>query len=184
MANSISGSAFRGAAAARSAPAMRRASVLVFLCGVILGVDVGQEGHAALANARHVPPVVWAHIVIEVLATCGLGWAYVLIRQELRRAQAAERSAQARVAVLRGAFDTLMRARFAQWGLSEAETDIALLTVRGLRIAEIAQARGVRDGTVKAQLSSIFRKAGVSTRTELLARFMDEFLDHGAETGP
>ena len=166
-----------------SARLMRTASALVLICGVILGFDVGGEFLAALAYPELSSRVVWIHLGFEVMAMSGLRWAFILTRRELRRERAAVRRERERVQALRGAFDTLMMQRFGDWELSPAEIDIALLTVRGLKISEIAQMRGTREGTIKAQLSSIFRKAGVSTRTELLARFMDEFLDLGASTG-
>ena len=59
--------------------------------------------------------------------------------------------------------------------------DVALLTIRGLSICRIAELRHTQQGTIKAQLSAIFRKAGVSSRTELLAMFMDELLDFGSQ---
>lgn len=83
------------------------------------------------------------------------------------------------LSALRACFDDLINARFDQWALSQAERDVALLAFRGLRISEIAELRGTREGTVKAQMSSVFHKAGVTTRAEFLALFMDEFLDFG-----
>lgn len=83
------------------------------------------------------------------------------------------------LSALRACFDDLINARFDQWSLSQAERDVALLAFRGLRISEIAALRGTREGTVKAQMSSVFHKAGVTTRAEFLALFMDEFLDFG-----
>jgi DNA-binding CsgD family transcriptional regulator len=70
--------------------------------------------------------------------------------------------------------------RFDEWELTSSERDVALLSFRGMKTAEIAAARGTRVGTVKAQLSSVFHKAGVSTKSEFLALFMDAFLDLGA----
>lgn len=86
----------------------------------------------------------------------------------------------ATLSALRACFDDLINARFEKWSLSQAERDVALLAFRGLRISEIATLRGTREGTVKAQMSSVFHKAGVTTRAEFLALFMDEFLDFGA----
>lgn len=84
------------------------------------------------------------------------------------------------LACLRGHFDEIIDERFRAWGLSAAERDIALLSLRGFGIGEIARMRDTRDGTVKAQLSAVYRKSGVAGRPELLALFMDEFLDYGA----
>lgn len=74
----------------------------------------------------------------------------------------------------------MLHRRFADWGLSPAERDVALLTVRGLKIADIARLRKSQQGTIKSQLSMIFRKSGVSNRTEFVASFIDELLDLSA----
>jgi len=162
----------------RSAHAMRRASWLLVLCGMILGFDVGGELHAAYLYPQSYTGVVLFHLTLEIAASFGLGWVFVLTRAELRRANQARKADNDKLRALRGSFDDLLQQRFQDWQLSQAEADIALLTVRGLKIAEIATIRNTREGTVKSQLSTIFRKSGVSTRTEFLARFIDEFLDH------
>ncbi|MEM9577081.1 MAG: helix-turn-helix transcriptional regulator [Pseudomonadota bacterium] len=69
--------------------------------------------------------------------------------------------------------------QFESWGLTSAERDVATLSLKGLKISEIAEYRGSREGTVKAHLNSIFTKAGVSSRTELLATCLDSFIDLG-----
>lgn len=159
---------------------MRLASHLLLVCGVVLGFDIGGELHALFLYTANFSALAVAHLLLEVLAYVGMGLAFVLIRRQLRLARAAHQSDQDQLRALRKDFDRHLHERFAQWGLSAAEVDVAILTVRGLKISEIAQMRHTQDGTIKSQLSSIFRKSGVSTRTEFVARFMDEFLDHAA----
>jgi len=53
---------------------------------------------------------------------------------------------------------------------------VALLSLRGLSIADIATTRGSRPGTVKAQLNAIYGKAGVTGRHELLSLFIEELI--------
>lgn len=172
------------AAAGPAAPALRRIAGLVLACGAILVLDVGGEIHAAIIRPERRSPMNILHLASELVATVALGWAFVLARRTLGRLEGALAGESERLRALRGEFDTLMRARFAGWGLSPAEADIALLSVRGLKIAEIAALRQTREGTIKAQLSSIFRKSGTTTRTEFVARFVDEFLDHSAGGRP
>jgi DNA-binding CsgD family transcriptional regulator len=159
---------------------MRLISYLLLVCGVILGFDIGGELHALVLFSANFSALALLHLVMEVAATAGIGLAFVLIRQHLRRAEHVHQADQSQLHALRQDFDRHMRDRFAQWGLSAAEGDVAILTMRGLRISEIATMRHTQDGTIKSQLSSIFRKSGVSTRTEFVARFMDEFLDQAA----
>ncbi|MCV2881309.1 helix-turn-helix transcriptional regulator [Actibacterium sp. XHP0104] len=79
--------------------------------------------------------------------------------------------------IVRGHLDV----EFDRWNLSAAERDVALLSLKGLKISQIAEFRQTREGTVKAQLNAIFRKAGVSSRPELLAQCLDVILELGAD---
>lgn len=55
-------------------------------------------------------------------------------------------------------------------GLTPRETEVARAVREGLRNAEVAARLGVSEHTVKQNLKAIFRKLGVRSRTELLAR--------------
>lgn len=57
--------------------------------------------------------------------------------------------------------------------LTPRQTDILALVARGMRNREIAEELGMSEGTVKAHLSSVFEKVGVSSRTELMVRARD-----------
>lgn len=54
-------------------------------------------------------------------------------------------------------------------GLSAAEREVARLAVAGRTSAQIAGVRRVSVRTIDAQLASIYRKLGVSSRAELAA---------------
>ena len=98
----------------------------------------------------------------------------------MRRSLARSRIDREHLTAIRGDFDRLLQERFREWDLTPAESDVALLTIRGMKIADIARMRHAHDGTVKSQLSTIYRKSGTTTRTEFVARFIDDFLDHSA----
>ncbi len=51
--------------------------------------------------------------------------------------------------------------------LSPAEREVALLASAGCPSREIAERRGTSERTVANQLASIFKKLGMSSRTEL-----------------
>ncbi len=76
-----------------------------------------------------------------------------------------------------GEFSRLIEEHFDAWGLTNAERDVALLSIKGLSVAEIAVARGTAEGTVKAHSAAVYRKAGVSGRMQLLSLFVDELID-------
>ena len=82
-----------------------------------------------------------------------------------------------KLSALHGDFDRILNDRFDHWRLTPAQRDVALLTLRGLRLSDIATARGSAEGTIKAHLSAVFRAAGVRTRAELVGLFMEDFLD-------
>lgn len=164
--------------------AMRWTSTLLVICGMILCFDIGGELHALYLYPASYGAMALVHLATELLGTLGVGWAFVLTRSELRRSLAEQHDSDSRLKALRGDFDRLMRQRFQDWGLSPAESDVALLTMRGMKISDIARMRQTHDGTIKSQLSVIYRKSKVSTRTEFVARFIDEFLDHSTSTAP
>lgn len=64
------------------------------------------------------------------------------------------------------------------WQLSSAETEIVQLVFKGLNTNEIAEIRGTCLGTTKAQLSSIYRKVGVTGRAELISQALDLLFEH------
>jgi len=66
--------------------------------------------------------------------------------------------------------------QFEMWGLSPAERDVALLQLKGLRHKEIADLRKTSERTVRQQALSIYRKAGLSGRTDLAAFFLEDLL--------
>lgn len=156
-------------------------TLIQLVCGAILAIDVGSEIHANLVSDDPAEKYGTLHLASEVFATLLLFAAFGLSSRYLLQHRAELRRAEQRASTLRSDFAGLVRHRFAEWGLSPAESEIALLTLKGLRIAEIARLRGTCEGTVKAHLSAIFRKSGVSSRPELLATFVDDFLDFAAE---
>jgi len=66
--------------------------------------------------------------------------------------------------------------QFDKWGLSPAERDVALLQLKGFRHKEIADLRKTSERTVRQQALSIYRKAGLSGRTDLAAFFLEDLL--------
>lgn len=122
------------------------------------------------------PASIDLHLAFETAATIGLLAAIVvegrLLRTLMRRKARLEESlANASAEV----YDVIV-AQFEEWHLSPAEFDIAMFLVNGLGTQEIAELRGSAEGTVKAHLAAIFRKAGVHSRAELLSMLIDRLL--------
>ncbi|MCR9157606.1 MAG: helix-turn-helix transcriptional regulator [Rhodobacteraceae bacterium] len=120
------------------------------------------------------------HLGFEILAAIGLGYgALMLWRYNLLLRKTAN-SHKEKIVLLRGSLEELIERRFAEWGLTAAEREVTLFILKGLATADIAAIRQTVEGTVKTQISSVFRKIGVRSRTELMSVFMDEFLDVSA----
>lgn len=116
------------------------------------------------------------HVFIEGLAVlCLLIGIYFSIR-ERRRLLSRNQKMESQLQIASGAFRELLENFFGQWKLTPSEREIALLTIKGFSNAEIADLRNTREGTVKAQSNAIFRKAGVSGRTQLLSHFIEELV--------
>jgi DNA-binding NarL/FixJ family response regulator len=73
-------------------------------------------------------------------------------------------------------FQEMIEVHFRNWGLTDAERDVALLSIKGLPIADIATMRATRAGTIKAQSAAIYRKAGVSSRAELISVVIEDLI--------
>lgn len=114
---------------------------------------------------------------IEITAAIGLlvgaGVSANMLRRSYRRQQQIEDQLRA----ASGAFMELMEDRFSEWGLTSAERDVALFSVKGMSTQEIAALRDVSEGTIKAQTNAIYRKAGVSGRSQLLSLFIDDLVE-------
>ena len=52
----------------------------------------------------------------------------------------------------------------------------ALFALKGCDVAEIAQLRGAAQGTVRAQLSQVYAKAGVTSQAGLVSLFLEDLL--------
>ena len=162
---------------------MRRKLALLLLLAVQVLCTLFFVADILSSRLNLVPgPLSWElREILEIAAAVGLvsglGMGIVLFRRTLReRNQAQERLRRAS-----GAFLELLEERFAEWGLTPAERDVALFAIKGMSTAEIAVLRTTSEGTVKAQTNAIYRKAGVTGRPQLLSLFIDDLMrDDGA----
>ncbi|MEL6219589.1 MAG: helix-turn-helix transcriptional regulator [Pseudomonadota bacterium] len=116
------------------------------------------------------------HLVLEAVVAFALILGVVFGAFEMRRTlERAERSDTA-LSAARGAMTDLIETRFAEWGLTPAENEVALLALKGFDVAAIAGLRGAASGTVRAQLARVYAKSGVASRAELLSIFMDDLI--------
>lgn len=116
------------------------------------------------------------HLTIEALATLALILGIIVearyLMQLLRRQSRIERGLN----IASGALHTLMDEMFSDWKLTPAEQDVAGFTLKGYSIREIADLRGSREGTIKAQLNAIYRKADVENRGQLVSLLIEDLM--------
>lgn len=74
-------------------------------------------------------------------------------------------------------FRGVMQKQFDAWRLTASEQDVVLGLLKGLSFREIATLRDTREKTVRQQASSVYRKAGVTSRNELAAWFFEDMLE-------
>lgn len=67
--------------------------------------------------------------------------------------------------------------QFRTWGLTDAETDVAALMLKGLTHKEIAALRNSSEATVRQHATVVYRKSGLTSRTQLSAFFFEDLLD-------
>lgn len=122
-------------------------------------------------------PISWEmRELMEIGASVGLVLGVVVGGLMLRRAFKDRHRAEERLRRASGAFAELLQERFSEWGLTASERDVALFAIKGMSTAEIAGLRSTSEGTVKAQTNAIYRKAGVSGRSQLLSLFIDDLM--------
>ena len=122
-------------------------------------------------------PLSWrSRELLELGAAVGLILGLFLGAVLLFRALRERNVAQEKLRRASAAFIDLLEERFAEWALSPAERDVALFAIKGMSTAEIGVLRNTSEGTVKAQTNSIYRKAGVTGRPQLLSIFIEDLM--------
>ncbi len=135
--------------------------------------------------------VLWAHLLTELLilmlSLSGIvyfGWLYYQFAQakisfltkDLALAnQQAQRWREANRELIAGLAIQIQR-QFDAWQLTPAEAEVGLLMLKGLSHGEIAHVLNASERTIRDQARAVYRKSGVSGRTELSAFFLEDLL--------
>lgn len=114
--------------------------------------------------------------IIEALVTIALFFSLAFTANELRHLLSRHDRLEEQIKVASGAFNEVMETRFESWSLTSAEREIAVLAIKGFSIAEMADLRDTKQGTVKAQCASVYKKAEVAGRLQLLSVFLDDLM--------
>lgn len=163
-------------------------AVLLGLVTALVGVDVaddarsgGSRGHIALELV--IMGAALAGVLVLVASLLGTLRRARALQDRLRRMETemARFREEARVH-LQGLAVAIDR-QLDRWSFTPAEREIALLLLKGLSHKEIAAARGTSERTVRAQALALYRKAGLSGRTELAAFFLEDLLVPAGSAG-
>ena len=123
------------------------------------------------------------HVVFEAVAALALSAGVLYLMFELRRLMLRMERMDVGLRAARGEMYSIIQAFFDEWALSAAERDVALLLLKGLDNETIASVRGTAKGTVRAQSASVYAKAGVDGRAQLISLFLEELLTDAALSG-
>lgn len=145
-----------------------------WLAIILFGTTAALVGVDLLADAGSGTDV-W-HLGAEGVATLvALAGAVLFVRRFLaERAEAAHWRAQAQE--LLAGVGSSIDVQLVAWELSPAETEVAVLLLKGLSFKEVAAVRSTSERTAREQARAVYRKAGVAGRAELSAWFLEDLL--------
>ncbi|NNC78440.1 MAG: helix-turn-helix transcriptional regulator [Woeseiaceae bacterium] len=122
----------------------------------------------------------WLHFIPEltVFSLVIFALSYEILSGTRLRSEL--RQHQQQLSDLQGQFADTVRQEFEKWKLTQSETEIAWLIVKGFSFGEIAYLRKVKEKTVRQQATSIYAKSGAKNRSELTALFFEDLLTASA----
>ena len=70
----------------------------------------------------------------------------------------------------------VIKEQFDTWQLTNAESEVGLLLLKGLSHKQIAQARQTSERTIREQARAVYRKSALSGRSALSAFFLEDLM--------
>jgi len=145
--------------------------IVQMACAIYFAYDLIND----VVEAKSQPSL---YLAIELLACVGLTSAALLEANWLIRLQREYKRIERTLQVAQGNIHDVIQNYFAEWSLTKAEIDVAILAIKGFSIAEIANFRRSQEGTIKTQLSAVYRKAGVKGRNQLGSLLIEDLMGH------
>ncbi len=147
---------------------------LQIICAAYFAYDI-------LKDIREAKFTLSLYLLMEIMASLGLIAAAILEGNILNHIMREYKKMQQTLQVAQGNVQDVIQNYFNEWNLTKAEIDVALLAIKGFSISEIAGYRNSQEGTVKTQLSAVYRKAGVKGRNQLGSLLIEDLM--GQNTG-
>lgn len=145
--------------------------VVVGICEALLLFDVVVEMFYIDISASWID-----HGNIEMVTIVALGLAFVTIVKYLRDLLRENRIFKATIKAASGQLVSIIYDKFDDWELTESEQEVAFMLIKGFSVQEIGKFRDTKPGTIKSQSNSIYRKANVHGRNDLIAFFVEDLL--------
>lgn len=145
---------------------------------LLIGVDVVVDWGEGAATTHMALEVVSGVVLLVIVAAMfrRRDTAIGTLHRHLDRSRAeTDRWRTEAEQALRGLGEAIDR-QFERWELTPAEREVALLLLKGLSMKEVASVRGTSERTTRGQARSVYRKAGMSGRSELSAFFLEDLL--------
>jgi DNA-binding CsgD family transcriptional regulator len=120
-----------------------------------------------------------AELVVLVAASFGLGamlWRLGRLRRALASARQDAGRWQAENRELVQGLGIAIARQFSAWDLTDAESEVGLLLLKGLSLQEIADLRETSERTVREQARAVYRKSSLAGRNALSAYFLEDLL--------
>ncbi|MFO7593874.1 MAG: helix-turn-helix transcriptional regulator [Pseudomonadota bacterium] len=152
---------------------VKSSTVYAWLTAMLFGVatlgiaDIFMDLHAHMSIL---------HVVVELgIVVFSLVPAFYMLRRWRIATMKAHHAQQHLQEYLYGLGKSIEQS-FNQWRLTEAEKKTALYILKGLSHREIAQMCHRSEGTVRQHAVSVYRKAGITSRAEFSAHFLQKLL--------
>ncbi|MEW7007683.1 helix-turn-helix transcriptional regulator [Lentilitoribacter sp. EG35] len=123
-------------------------------------------------------PAPWQiYEIMELISALALVIGLIMSLRLFNRSRVERDHAKLALKRASSAFGEVLEERFHEWQLSAAERDVAMFLIKGSSTAEIADMRNTSEGTIKAQNAAIYKKAGVTGKTQLLSLFVEDLFE-------
>ena len=116
------------------------------------------------------------HLQVEAIATLVLIIGTLFLMVELRGVMSRLEEMDRGLRAARGEMAKIIETFFDDWKLTPSEKDVGLLILKGFDNDAIAKFRGTAAGTIRAQSTHIYAKAGVDGRAHLFSLLLEELL--------